>query len=134
MKRNDFKQEIYKILEAETPELQQKLINILWKSVKQSKTICVKDKTYLDEVKKVDILDELFRIIKYSKTLYDVIEKSNHLDNETKQNIINLKENVYNICDQEITKELKQQKKDGKEFLSSDDIDNIINEIIKEEL
>lgn len=125
--------EYVKIVEDEILKLKSEMIDLLKKHNQLLVDKCVKDKTYLDEVKKCDILDELIRIKKYSITLHDVIEKSNHLDNETKQNIINLKENAYNIYIQELTKELKQQKKDGKEFLSSDDVDNIINEIIKEE-
>lgn len=64
---------------------------------------------------------------RYTKSLCRLIENS-ELDNETKQNIIDLKEKVKEIFDIVMDKELKRQKKSGKEFLSDEDIDNLFDD------
>ena len=92
-----------------------------------------KSKSYLDEVKKQNILDDLKRIENYVSTLHNMIDKSQYLDDETKQNILELKETSHQIYNQEMDKELKRQKKDGKEFLSDSDVDDLIDKIKREE-
>ena len=92
-----------------------------------------KSKSYLDEVKKQNILDDLKRIENYVSTLHNMIDKSRYLDDETKQNILELKETSHQIYNQEMDKELKRQKKDGKEFLSDSDVDDLIDKIKREE-
>jgi len=92
-----------------------------------------KSKSYLGEVKKQNILDDLKRIEKYVSTLYNMIDKSPYLDDETKQNIFDLMETSNNIYNQEMDKELKRQKEDGKEFLSDSDVDDIFDRIKREE-
>jgi len=92
-----------------------------------------KSKSYLDEVKKQNILDDLKRIENYVSILHNMIEKSQYLDDETKQNILGLRETSHQIYNQEMDKELKRQKKDGKEFLSDSDVDDLIDKIKREE-
>lgn len=86
-----------------------------------------KSKSYLNEVKKQNILDDLKRIENYVSILHNMIDKSQYLDDETKQNILELKETSHQIYNQEMDKELKRQKKDGKEFLSDSDVDDLID-------
>jgi DNA-binding FrmR family transcriptional regulator len=92
-----------------------------------------KSKSYLDEVKKQNILDDLKRIEKYVSTLHNMIDKSQYLDDETKQNILELRETSHHIYNQEMDKELKRQKEDGKRFLSDSDVDDIVDRIKREE-
>ena len=92
-----------------------------------------KSKSYLDEIKKQNILDDLKRIENHVSTLHNMIEKSQYLDDETKQNILELKETSHQIYNQEMDKELERQKKDGKEFLSDNDVDDLIDKIKREE-
>lgn len=92
-----------------------------------------KSKSYLDEVKKQNILDDLKRIEKYVSTLHHMIDKSQYLDDETKQNVLELRETSHHIYNQEMDKEVKRQKEDGKEFLSDSDVDDIVDRIKREE-
>ena len=62
-----------------------------------------------------------------------MIEKSQYLDDETKQNILGLRETSHQIYNQEMDKELKRQKKDGKEFLSDSDVDDLVDNIKHED-
>lgn len=89
----------------------------------------MKSKSYLDEVNKQNILDALERIMKDAPTLVKMIEKSEYLDDQTKQSILEFKEKSRQIFNQEMDKELKRQKEDGKEFLSDGDIDDLLKEI-----
>lgn len=88
-----------------------------------------KSKEYLKEVKKDNILDNLKSIKKRLKTLVKVYSKRKKMDNETKQNIIILHDISTEIFNTEMDKELKKQKKEGKEFLSDDDVDNLIESV-----
>lgn len=92
-----------------------------------------KSKSYLDEVKKQNILDDLKIIEKYVFTLHNIIDKSQYLDDETKQNILELREISHHIYNQEMHKELKRQKDNGKKFLSDRDVDDIVDRIKREE-
>lgn len=86
-----------------------------------------RDESYLNEVTKQNILDDLKRIERYAKSLYRIVDNSKSLDNETKQNILDLMEMSKNIFDMEVNKELKNQKENGKEFLSDEDIDDLFD-------
>jgi hypothetical protein len=88
----------------------------------------------IKEIKKQNILECLKNIEKYSQYLYNMVDKSIHLDNETKQNILNLEKITFQIYDFEINKELKKQKDDGKIFLSNENIDNLVSKIKQEEM
>lgn len=89
-------------------------------------------KSYLDEVKKKDILDDLKRVENYASKLHNVIDKSKYLDDETKQNILKLRKKLSQIYNEEIDKEIKRQKEDGKEFLSDSDVDDLVDRIKQE--
>jgi hypothetical protein len=82
---------------------------------------------YLDEVNKKNILDDLDRVVKHASGLHKIINNSNHLDNETKQNILELLDLSKKVFNLEADKELKRQKESGKQFLSDNEIDDIVD-------
>ncbi len=84
----------------------------------------------ITELKKQNILDDLKNIEKCVSIIYRMIDKSKYLDDGTKQNILELTKTTQRICNQEMDKEIKRQKEDGKIFLSDDDIDYIFSSII----
>jgi len=90
-----------------------------------------KPDNYLKEVKIHHILDHLDSINKRITSLKYIYSKRGKIDKETKQNIIDIYELTLDIFNIESDKELKQQKKEGKEFLSDNEIDKIINDEIK---
>lgn len=90
------------------------------------------DETYLEEMgidKVVELLDDSLGRIKKISTM---IKNKENIDEETKGNVIELYDSVNMIYDFEMSKELNEQKKNGKKFLSDDDVDNLIIKIIKE--
>lgn len=90
------------------------------------------DETYLEEMgidKVVELLDDSLVRIKKISTM---IKNKENIDEETKGNVIELYDSVNMIYDFEMSKELNDQKKNGKEFLSDDEVDNLIIKIIKE--
>ena len=91
------------------------------------------NKEYLNELSKGDILDKLERSKLQINRLINVLDSLEHLDNQTKKNILLLSEKVTGISDLEMDKELKRQKESGKKFLSDEDIDNIIDKVKREE-
>lgn len=125
---NEFGGELFKIFDWDGNELEEQPIIEGFSEHTEKLNI-----SYLDEVKKQNILDDLKRIESYVSKLHNMIDKSQYLDDETKQNILELKETSHQIYNQEMDKELERQKKDGKEFLSDSDVDDLIDKIKREE-
>ena len=92
-----------------------------------------KSQLYLNEVKKQNILDSLKSVEKYVSSLRKTISNSKYLDDDTKENILSLQETIKEIYNSEMNKELKRQKENGKEFLTDDEIDELVDKIIKNE-
>ncbi len=92
-----------------------------------------KSKEYLKEYKKSNAIEDLNEIKIVADRLIRLFEKRKNMDNGSKQNIILIKETVSNIYSQELAKELTKQKKEGKQFLSDDDVDRIVDDILREE-
>jgi hypothetical protein len=91
------------------------------------------DKAYLDEVTKRNILTDMENISKLVGTLTRAFsnEKGN-LDNETKKKILILQDMVSDIYDTEMNKMIIKQKKNGKEFITNKEIDDLIDNIKNE--
>ena len=91
------------------------------------------DKDYLDEVTKRNILSDLENISKLISTLTRVFSEEETLDNDSKKKILILKDMVSDIYSTEMDKTIAKQKKNGKEFLSNKEIDDLIDKIKNEE-
>jgi hypothetical protein len=89
-----------------------------------------KDKSYLKEFDKYTAINDLNRIKYYIDRMLKLCNHPRQLDDETKQNIIDMSDFVIGIINDEFDKELKKQKKEGKQFLSNEDIDQIFKNVI----
>ena len=87
----------------------------------------------ISEYKKTQSIDDLKRIQKSIGTLISVSSERLVMDIETHSNINGLYSMVMDVLHYELDKELSKQKSEGKEFISADDVDKMINEILKEE-
>lgn len=88
-----------------------------------------KDNLYLKEYNKYRAIDDLNRIKHYIDGMIRLCNHPRKLDNDTKQKIIDMTDFVTGIVGNEFDKELKKQKKEGKQFLSDEDIDQIFKNI-----
>jgi len=86
--------------------------------------------SYFKEVKKEHVVDRLDSIIFMSNSLKKTITNSKKLDVQTKKKVYSLYLKMVKVFDEEILKELKRQKKDGKQFISDEAIDDLVKEIL----
>lgn len=91
----------------------------------------MKTDNYLKEYSKNNGEKDILRTIKYLNALLKICKRNKTIDSETKENIIDMYETVRDIVSSELSKELKKQKIEGKEFLSVDEIDELVDNIIK---
>ena len=78
------------------------------------------------------IVEDLNRMKKSLDSLILIYSKRKKLDIETKKNIFSMYFSFHEIQDIEINKELSKQHSEGKEFLSADEIDEIVEKVKKE--
>lgn len=86
------------------------------------------DKTYLDEVNINDIFEKLTDASKRISTLKELFVKIGTMDYDTKFKLLNLCDDINKVFDDEYSKELSNQKKSGKKFISDGEIDKIFKE------
>jgi hypothetical protein len=93
-----------------------------------------KTEEYLNEVTAVNVITDLKRLQKLTDTLIRVYSnKDQPIDNDSKDNLLTMCETSMFTMSSEMSKLLDIQKKNGKEFMSDDDIDNLIYTIFEEE-
>jgi hypothetical protein len=88
---------------------------------------------YLREVKRRNLLDDLEAIQRHAAVLHRVLsDKDSALDDELKEGVLRLREASGGLYDREMDKELRRQKKAGKQFLSNEEIDRIVEEAMRD--
>lgn len=89
------------------------------------------NKGYLKEVKLHNILDKIASVKTRSSNLESNIRKNKNLiDDVIKSEILDLEKNFMDSYDRIMNNILDRQKKSGKEFLSDNEIDDLVDNLI----
>ena len=87
----------------------------------------------MTDYKKIHALEDLDRISKMISTLADVYTSRKNMDNKSLKIVNGLYNTIQDIYTQEMKNELTKQKKEGKQFLTDKEIDDLVEKILKEE-
>jgi len=90
------------------------------------------DDQYLGEVKKSQIVSHLESIKRRCDYLLRIIDDMGDVPKEVKVDVLEMKDFSKSALDFLLGQELMRQKEMGKEFLSDEEIDKIVNNIKKD--
>ena len=92
-----------------------------------------RDKEYLKEFSDHNAKKVLEDIASTANSMIKLIELGGKIGNPTKNKIIDSYDALMSASSREYTKLIRKQRKAGKEFLSDKEIDEIVDQVLREE-